>query len=71
MPQLRSVVPAVSVRQAIGTFGSSLKEMPAPGLGACEASPERLIAKTDVFLLDRIVASQCIRTDHGHQRHAR
>jgi acetyl-CoA C-acetyltransferase len=34
MTQLRSVVLAAPVRTAIGTFGGSLKDMPAPDLGA-------------------------------------
>jgi len=34
MPQLRSVVLAAPLRTAIGTFGGSLKDMPAPDLGA-------------------------------------
>src|ERR1700730_7750922 len=34
MTQLRSVVLAAPVRTAIGTFGGSLKDVPAPDLGA-------------------------------------
>ena len=34
MTQLRSVVLAAPVRTAIGTFGGSLKDLPAPDLGA-------------------------------------
>ena len=34
MTQLREVVLAAPVRTAIGTFGGSLKDMPAPDLGA-------------------------------------
>jgi Thiolase, N-terminal domain len=34
MTQLRSIVLAAPVRTAIGTFGGSLKDMPAPDLGA-------------------------------------
>ena len=34
MPSHRSVVFAESVRTAIGAFGSSLKDVPAPALGA-------------------------------------
>jgi acetyl-CoA C-acetyltransferase len=38
MPQLRSVVLAAPVRTAIGAFGGSLKDMPAPDLGAVAIS---------------------------------
>src|ERR1700730_13139826 len=49
MTQLRSVVLAAPVRTAIGTFGGSLKDLPAPDLGAVAigAAVERAGLKPD------------------------
>src|SRR3981189_576865 len=49
MTSLRSVVLATPVRTAIGTFGGSIKEIPAPDLGAIAigAAVERAGVKPD------------------------
>src|SRR5260221_13874993 len=49
MTSLRSVVLAAPVRTAIGTFGGSIKEIPAPDLGAIAigAAIERAGVKPD------------------------
>ena len=60
----RSVVFAEPVRTAIGTFGGSLKDVPAPDLGATtiRAAVARAGVRPDEVGKDSEYQSNCLRT---------